>query len=162
MQHKRCKRENGEKCKIVKECTARCSEQATLVRILEAVSRRRNYPLERAHYLLLLQLRNEPLSIGELAERLMLDNSTVTRQVKAMEKQRLLIKIPNPADRRSTLVRRTELGASLAEDMNRLRIERLSHNLQDWPTADLQSLSQLTGRLNRALADHVRAGDEDD
>ncbi|WP_428242698.1 MarR family winged helix-turn-helix transcriptional regulator [Gynuella sp.] len=135
-------------------------ELATLVRILEAVSRRRNYPLERAHYLLLLQLRQEPLSIGELAERLMLDNSTVTRQIKAMEKQRLLIKIPNPADRRSTLVQRTELGASLAEDMNRLRIERLSHNLGDWPTADLQSLSRLTGRLNRALADHVR--DEDD
>lgn len=69
-------------------------ELTTLVRALEALNRRRNYPLERSHYLLLLQLSAGPLSIGEIAERLLLDNSTVTRQINAMLKKELLKKFP--------------------------------------------------------------------
>ena len=53
-------------------------------------------------------------------------------------------------------MQRTELGASLAEDMNQLRVDRLSHSLGQWTADELDSLARLTGRLNRALADNLQ------
>jgi len=130
-------------------------ELTAMVRTLEALNRRRHYPLERAHYLLLLQLRDGPLSIGELAQRLLLDNSTVTRQINAMLKKQLIVKIPNPDDGRSALVQHTARGSRLVEDMHQLRIERLQHTLSQWSSADKKRLAELTGRLTRDLTDSV-------
>lgn len=126
-------------------------ELATLARTLEALNRHRNYPLERAHYLLLMQLKSGPLSIGELASGLMLDNSTVTRQVNAMLKKQLIEKIPNPDDGRSALVRRTAAGGRLVETMHRQRVSRLTETLQDWSQADRKKLAALTSRLTLDL-----------
>ncbi len=126
-------------------------ELATLARTLEALNRHRNYPLERAHYLLLMQLKSGPLSIGELATRLMLDNSTVTRQVNAMLKKQLIEKTPNPDDGRSALVRRTAAGGRLVESMHRQRVSRLGETLQEWRQADRKKLTALTARLTRDL-----------
>lgn len=55
-------------------------------RRLEANARARRFPLERAHYILLLKLTKGPMQVGALAEALDLDGSTVTRQIAAMEK----------------------------------------------------------------------------
>ncbi|WP_430460269.1 MarR family winged helix-turn-helix transcriptional regulator [Thalassolituus sp. LLYu03] len=127
-------------------------ELATLARTMEALNRRRNYPLERAHYLLLLVLRDGPASIGTLAVRLLLDNSTVTRQVDAMQKKQLIEKIPNPDDGRSQLVVSSALGRSLVDDMQQVRVDRLTHTLADWSAAEQQQLQTLTRRLSEALA----------
>lgn len=124
-------------------------ELTTLVRVLEALNRCRNYPLERAHYLLLLQLRDGPLSVGELATRLLLDNSTVTRQINGMLKSSLIEKIPNPNDGRSALVISTQTGRELAEAMHQLRLNRLQVTLKDWPSEDKQTLASLTYRLTQ-------------
>jgi DNA-binding MarR family transcriptional regulator len=87
-------------------------ELAYLVRMLEAVQRKQHYPLERAQYMLLELLReNGPQPVANLAERLVLDSSTVARQVASMEQQELIDRIPNPDDGRSMLVRATQLGA---------------------------------------------------
>jgi len=126
-------------------------ELTTLVRVLEALNRCRNYPLERAHYLLLLQLRDEALSVGELATKLLLDNSTVTRQINVMMKSKLIEKVPNPQDGRSALVIATQTGRELAEAMHQLRLDRLQATLRDWPGEDKQQLAALTCRLTRDL-----------
>jgi len=126
-------------------------ELTTLVRVLEALNRCRNYPLERAHYLLLLQLSEGPLSIGELATKLLLDNSTVTRQINVMMNNGLIEKIPNPNDGRSALVTATQSGIELAEAMHQLRLDRLQVTLKDWSGEDKQALATLTRRLTRDL-----------
>lgn len=122
-----------------------------LARTLEAINRRRKYPLERAHYLLLLYLRQGALSVGELAAKLSLDNSTVTRQLNAMEKRGLIEKQPNPADGRSALIVRTDVGRDLAETMHQLRTRRIQHMLKDWQQKDIDTLAQLMGNLSEAL-----------
>jgi len=127
-------------------------ELTTMVRVLEALNRCRNYPLERAHYLLLLQLRDGPLSVGELATKLLLDNSTVTRQINVMLKNNLIEKIPNPNDGRSALVTSTQTGQELAETMHYLRLDRLQVTLKDWTSEDKKALATLTYRLTRDLA----------
>jgi len=126
-------------------------ELTTMVRVLEALNRCRNYPLERAHYLLLLQLGNGPLSVGELATKLLLDNSTVTRQINVMLKNNLIEKIPNPNDGRSALVTSTQIGRELAETMHYLRLDRLQVTLKDWTGEDKKALATLTYRLTRDL-----------
>lgn len=133
-------------------------ELTTLVRALEALKRRRNYPLERSHYLLLLQLTEGPLSIGEIAERLLLDNSTVTRQINAMLKRQLIEKLPNPNDGRSSLVSSTQTGERLAKDMHHLRLARLDTALHHWPDHDKQRLADLINRLTHDLAKSLDAG----
>lgn len=130
-------------------------ELASLARTLEALNRRRNYPLERAHYLLLLHLRDGALSVGTLAERLLLDNSTVTRQLDAMKKKGLISKIPNPDDGRSQLVASTPAGARMADDMQVLRTQRLAATLADWSAQERDTLKGLTHRLTRALSESL-------
>lgn len=130
---------------------------ANLVRTLEAINRKRKYPLERAHYLLLLHLNDneQPQSVGELATKLALDNSTVTRQINAMEKCGLVEKKANPADGRSSLIVQSQHGKKLVESMHELRIKRIGNALQDWTPEDIDSLTMLSERLIQSLTSNL-------
>ena len=127
-------------------------ELAHLVRMLEAVQRRRLYPLDRAQYLLLELLReNGPQPVANLAERLLLDSSTVTRQVAAMEQAALIDRVPNLQDGRSMLVRATRHGLQAARQMREARLERIAALFEQWPEADRARLAALLGKLNGSL-----------
>lgn len=127
-------------------------ELAVLVRALEAIGRHRDYPLERAHYLLLIQLADGALSTSELAARLALDHSTVTRQIAAMQKRGLVVKRTNPEDRRSSLIDCTETGIAQAAAMRTVRLERVDALFADWDKADCETLATLLTRFNRTLS----------
>ncbi|WP_303720961.1 MarR family winged helix-turn-helix transcriptional regulator [Malonomonas rubra] len=130
---------------------------AKLVRTLEAINRKRKYPLERAHYLLLLHLNDneQPQSIGDLANKLALDNSTVTRQINAMEKNGLIEKMANPSDGRSSLIVQSQLGKELVESMHELRIKRIGSALQDWTQNDIETLAALSEKLIQSLTSNL-------
>jgi DNA-binding MarR family transcriptional regulator len=125
---------------------------AFLARALEAINRKRAYPLERAHYLLLLRLRQGPASVSALAASLALDDSTVTRQVAAMQRLGLVRKLVNPDDGRSALIEPTQEGAARAEAMRTERLQRIEALFDGWPEADRAQLALLLGRVNRQLA----------
>ena len=128
------------------------AEITMLARTLEAVQRRRAYPLERAAYLLIGLIEAEgPQPIGEIARRLLLDGSTVTRQVAAMEKAGLLTKAANPADARSALVDVTPLGRDKAATMRRARHERLQRIFAAWPDDERREAARVLARINLAL-----------
>nr|WP_255599468.1 MarR family transcriptional regulator [Afifella sp. IM 167] len=135
-------------------------EFAFLARALEAVHRKRAYPLERAHYLLLLQLREGPRTIGDLSTALALDDSTVTRQVGAMLKRKLVRKLANPADGRSALVERTPEGASSAEEMRLARLHRIARLFAHWSETDRQCLAEMLARVNADLSAYSSAIEE--
>lgn len=122
-----------------------------LMRLLEALARRRNYPLERAHYLLLLQVESDPKKINDLANILALDATTVTRQVTAMQKQGLVTKTSDKQDRRITWVTATEQGTVLANEMNAIRIQRLDEIFKEWPESDKKDFSKMLERFNQSL-----------
>lgn len=126
-------------------------EMAFLMRLLEALNRRRNYPLERAHYLLLLQVQPEAKKINDLANILALDATTVTRQVNAMQKNGLIEKKTDPSDRRIIWVSATEKGAQLATEMRDIRIERINEMLRDWTEEEKDTFSEMLGRCNKSL-----------
>ncbi len=131
-------------------------ELAFFARRLEAVHRKRGYPLERAHYLLLLQLREGPASVTDLAHHLDLDDSTVTRQIAAMQRRRLIRRVKNPADGRSTLIERTRLGAESAETMRLARLGRIETLFGAWKQADRDKFAQMLAQVNLALSDSLK------
>lgn len=127
-------------------------ELATLMRLLEAVQRRRLYVLERAHYLILSLLQREgPLSVGETAKRLLLDDSTATRQIAAMEALGLVGKESHPGDARSTVVRATEEGMSRTDEMRVARLDRVDQLFADWSAEERTSCGQVLEHLNASL-----------
>lgn len=126
-------------------------EMAFLMRLLEALARRRNYPLERAHYLLLLQVESEPKKINDLAHILALDATTVTRQVTAMQKNGLITKTVDKQDRRITWVAATDEGKDLANEMKAIRIQRLDEMFKEWSLEDKDNFSQMLERFNQSL-----------
>ncbi|MDQ0327014.1 DNA-binding MarR family transcriptional regulator [Rhodopseudomonas julia] len=136
-------------------------ELAFFARRLEAVHRKRGYPLERAHYLLLLQLREGPASVTDLAHHLDLDDSTVTRQIAAMQRRRLIRRVKNPADGRSTLIERTRLGAESAETMRLARLGRIETLFGAWKQADREKFAQMLAHVNFALSDSLKELAED-
>ncbi|TPW28063.1 MarR family transcriptional regulator [Martelella alba] len=136
-------------------------EAAVLARLLEALNRRRNYPLERSHYLLLLQLAEGPRKVGMLSKTLALDATTVTRQVAAMEARGLVVRKVDPDDRRSVLVARTDEGAVLAEDMRDTRRQRMDRLMTDWNSEDVDRFVAYMARFNAALYDRLENTEDD-
>lgn len=135
-------------------------EIAVLARLLEALSRRRLYPLERSHYLLLLQLADGPRRIGELSKTLALDTTTVTRQVAAMDVRGLVTRRPDPEDRRSALVAQTPEGAACAGEMRQTRERRIARLVATWDRADVARFAGYIGRFNEALYERLERPDE--
>lgn len=131
-------------------------ELAFLVRRLEMNYRKRGYPMERAHYLLLGRLEEGGKSTGEIAEALGLDHSTVVRQVAAVEELGFATREPNPKDRRSVLVSLTPAGAESVAAMREARQKRLGRVLAAWSEEDQHTLAMLLGRFNAALLDADR------
>ncbi len=132
-------------------------ETAFLVRALEAAQRLHKYPLERAHYLALRVIeRQGPQTVASIAHHLLLDDSTVTRQVIEMEQEGLVAKRPNPADRRSALVDITARGLSEAMRMRRQRTERIDGLVCDWSARQRRDFVVLLARFNAALARRAR------
>lgn len=137
------------------------SELAMLVRCLEAVQRRRSYPLERASYLLIgLVEREGPQSVGEIAHRLLLDASTVTRQVSVLADAGLVRKQANPADARSALVHATDHGLQKVCEMRKARFKRLELLFDGWSDSDREECGRMISRLNRSLVTAVSRDDK--
>ena len=131
---------------------------ALLVRMLDGIYRRRGYPMERAHYLLMLRLLEGPRTSGQLAGELALDHSTVTRQIAAVERHGYARRRANPDDGRSTLFEATELGINRCAAMRQLRLQRLDGLLADWSEAERAGFADLIDRFNTALLAQERCG----
>ncbi len=125
-----------------------------LNRALEALQRKRTYPLERAEFIILRTLaEGGAATVGGLARVLLLDDSTMTRQVAALAEKGLVRRTANPADRRAGLIGVTRKGAVLMEDMLVLRRERVGRYIADWEPAERKAFGRLLGRFNARLVE---------
>jgi DNA-binding MarR family transcriptional regulator len=73
---------------------------------------------------LLFILHRQPTNMLGLGSALRLTKSTMTGVIARMESSGLVVRVPDPADRRNFVVTPTDLGADLAEEFeHRLRTE---------------------------------------
>ncbi|KAF4408283.1 MULTISPECIES: MarR family winged helix-turn-helix transcriptional regulator [Streptomyces] len=91
-------------------------------------------------------------SATELAAHYLLDKSTVSRQVSALERLGLVERRPDPADQRVQVVHCTEAGEEAVVRARESRREAIRARLTDWDTEDLATFAALLRRYNTAPA----------
>jgi DNA-binding MarR family transcriptional regulator len=137
------------------------TEMALLQRALERLARRSDIhrDLDRASYLLARTLEaTGPISLKDLASRLGLDATTVSRQVATMEAQGLVRRRATPDDGRVNLIELSPRGRRKMRAVQRVRRERVSDLLAGWPEQDQLELARLLGKLNDAIGDIEHSG----
>lgn len=94
-----------------------------------------------------------PLRMTELAERIGLDISTVSRKMADLEEGGFVIRAPDPLDRRAHLLEVTRKGRLMVVRLREVRSALLEEALQGWSTAEIQELANVLGRFTSALAE---------
>jgi DNA-binding MarR family transcriptional regulator len=103
-----------------------------------------------AYGMLVLLDTHGPVRAADIVGILGLDKSTVSRQLSALSDLGLAERLPDPTDRRASLVQVTAVGH---ERLTRAREDRLVHLrtfLHSWPEDDVSELARLLGRLNES------------
>lgn len=130
---------------------------AGLPRFTEQVAARAGTHLDRSGYVLLARLADEPCRVGELAEHLWLDVSTVSRQVQALEERGLARRKPHPTDRRGSIVVIAAQGRAVIEGHRRARREMFAELLSDVSPAELEQVASVLDRLAERIEELASA-----
>ena len=110
-------------------------------------------PVERQSILILVRLReNGSIRLSDLATVLMVDISTVSRQVRALEDRGLVTRSEDPDDRRASRIVLAPAGGHILDDAWARRHAWLERSLSDWAPADRAALSATLTRFADALA----------
>jgi DNA-binding MarR family transcriptional regulator len=86
----------------------------------------------------------------DLAAHYALDKSTVSRQVAALERARLIERRLDPEDHRVQVLHLTEAGQEILAQVTRSRREAFQERLADWPEEDLVRFAAYLERYNDA------------
>jgi DNA-binding MarR family transcriptional regulator len=88
-----------------------------------------------------------PVRPALLAERMRMRPSALSRQLKLLEAEGHIERVPIPDDKRSWLVRVTRRGRGIVQRLERADEDILAGQLRDWSTTDLDTLNTLLDRL---------------
>lgn len=117
--------------------------------------------LDRSAYGIMCRLADEgPQRLGSLAQAFGLDPSTITRQVQALEQTALVIREPDPTDRRAALLRLSEEGLRVLEHTRQVRRDRMRVAMSDWTEGELEEFGRLLTKFNAAIDPMVTELDE--
>ncbi|MFF2327532.1 MULTISPECIES: MarR family winged helix-turn-helix transcriptional regulator [unclassified Streptomyces] len=86
----------------------------------------------------------------DLAAHYMLDKSTVSRQIGALEKLGLVERHPDPDDHRIQVLHPTEAGTKALASTQASRRSAYQERLGDWTADDLATFAEYLVRYNRA------------
>jgi DNA-binding MarR family transcriptional regulator len=105
-------------------------------------------PLDRAAVALLRQVADsEPLRPGELAQRLGVEASHVTRTVQQLQKAGYVTRVPDPDDRRAQRIELTSLGRQAVDRVREAGARGMQLALADWSPEELRQLATLFHRM---------------
>ena len=92
-----------------------------------------------------------PLTLSALATAEQVRPPTITRLVQALERDGLVERLPDPADRRITRVRATPAGRRVLHAGRRRRVRRLAAAVAALPAADRRLLHRAAAVLERLI-----------
>ncbi|MDQ1013775.1 MarR family winged helix-turn-helix transcriptional regulator [Streptomyces afghaniensis] len=105
-------------------------------------------PLDRAAVALLRQIADsEPLRPGELAARLGVEASHVTRTVQQLQKSGYVTRVPDPDDRRAQRIELTDTGRQAIAKVREVGARGMQMALSDWSPEELRQLATLFHRM---------------
>lgn len=126
-------------------------------RAVEAVLKRSRIDLTRAdiHLLGVVAEAAEPIRLGDLADRLVVDAPTVTRRVQALEGRQLLRRRPDASDRRAQRIELTAAGDRVLQRALAAYRGWLSEVTGEWSEDDRQQLARLLARFTAGAAAEI-------
>lgn len=97
-----------------------------------------------------------PMKVGELVELMALPQSTMSHQLKRLERDEYLLRTRSATDNRTVVITLTQKGEDVAESCNRLSDNILASVSQELSTEEIELLSRL---LQRVFASLPREGE---
>jgi len=122
-----------------------------LARLLRVVARQR-YQAET--YVLGVLLEKGPQRVGEIAQALGTDPSTVSRKVAALVDAGLVERRVDPDDGRAHLLAATPAGEQKCTDGKRHRMDMVASVLSEWPEDSRREFATLLGRFADGMQEH--------
>ncbi|MER5753409.1 MarR family transcriptional regulator [Streptomyces sp. NPDC002088] len=105
-------------------------------------------PLDRAAVALLRQVADsDPLRPGELAQRLGVEASHVTRTVQQLQKSGYVTRVPDPDDGRAQRIQLTDAGRLAIDRIRDAGVRGMQLALADWTPEELRELATLFHRM---------------
>ncbi|MFE7889681.1 MarR family winged helix-turn-helix transcriptional regulator [Streptomyces sp. NPDC057412] len=102
---------------------------------------------------LTLLVRHGEMRMSKLAELLAVDMSVTSRHVAHVAERGWIERSPDPADKRSRIVRLTPSGEERVREMSRRTTRLLEERLSDWSDDDVAALIRLMARLRASFDD---------
>ncbi|MFH8447942.1 MarR family winged helix-turn-helix transcriptional regulator [Streptomyces fungicidicus] len=105
-------------------------------------------PLDRAAVALMRKMADtEPMRPGELAARMGVEASHVTRTVQQLQKSGHVTRVPDPDDRRAQRIELTDAGREAIVRVREAGVRGMQVALADWSPDDLRQLATLFHRM---------------
>jgi DNA-binding MarR family transcriptional regulator len=98
-------------------------------------------------------VREERLTLSQLAVAERVQPPTITRVVDSLERQGLATRVPSDQDRRVAFVEATPAGRALVETIRRRRDAYLARRLRTFSTEERKLLERAAGLLERLIED---------
>ncbi|PZT70251.1 MarR family transcriptional regulator [Streptomyces sp. SW4] len=132
----------------IERALARITYLSTRHRQHDRLMARAGVPLDRAAVVLLRQVADcDPVRPGELAARLGVEASHVTRTVQQLQRAGYVTRVPDPDDRRAQRVELTEAGRRAVERVRSASTLGMQDALADWSPEELRQLATLFHRM---------------
>lgn len=113
----------------------------------------RPYDLSTPQYAILVHASPEGVPLSKISREMLADNSNLTRLVDRLEARGLVRRVPNPQDRRGTLVQLTPEGAALVAELrprHRAAVEeRMGHATPEQLRAIYEGLATIYAALKK-------------
>lgn len=113
--------------------------------------------LPRFDLLAQLDRASDGLTMGELSSRLMVSNGNITGLTDALVRERLVTRIPEPADRRSLRIRLTDAGKRFFDEMTPVHEQWIDAMMAGLTRAEMAQLLNLLGKLKKSALGDTRA-----
>ncbi|MFJ8022681.1 MarR family winged helix-turn-helix transcriptional regulator [Streptomyces sp. NPDC096311] len=117
--------------------------------------------LDRAAVALLRQMADsDPMRPGELAARLEVAASPITRQVRQLQKAGYANRAPDPDDRRAQRIELTPAGRDATDRIRATSSRGMRRALAEWTPGELRRLATLFHGMVDAFLTHATEGEE--
>jgi DNA-binding MarR family transcriptional regulator len=106
---------------------------------------------------LTLVSRHGEMRMSKLAELLAVDMSVTSRHVAHVVERGWIERHPDPADKRSRILRLSAAGQDMVEDLSQRSVAALAHTLDDWSDDEVGQLNVMLERLRHSFDCKARA-----
>ncbi|NUS58727.1 MAG: MarR family transcriptional regulator, partial [Streptomycetaceae bacterium] len=102
--------------------------------------------------------RHGPLGVKEIAERLGVEQSTASRQIRPLEEHGLVHRDTDPRDGRAVRLHLTDAGLDVRERVRQVWLRDIATVWRDWDPAERAQLATLLTRFRDSFRE-LRGGD---